>query len=259
MLQKPQARTIMALAAVLVVLLYQPIFCGKGLVPSDGIFEFLPWSRVTDATPSNYLLADQYKVFIPQHQFVQQRIVRGDFPLWNPHLDCGVPNLASFQGALLFPIQLALSWIDPFYACGIAAFLKLFLAGLFTILYLRRLGASHLASLLSGLVFSLSGFMIVWLGHPHVNCALWLPLMLYFIEGQFGPSFRTDQSSKAACSLRGWVGFAVAYGFMLLGGHPPTAIHVTMMVVSYFLFRLMGDDRGKRLYLVASFLGSILV
>ena len=112
---------------------------------------------------------------IPQHEFVHQQILRGHFPLWNPHLDSGKPNLGSIQGALLFPINLLLMPLDPFYASGLAAFLKLFLAGVFTMLYLRRLGVSPAAAFLSGLVFSLCGFMIVWLGHPHVNCAMWLP------------------------------------------------------------------------------------
>jgi membrane protein YfhO len=250
--------TIITLAAILVILFYQSLFCGKGLLPSDGIFRVLPWSRTTDSAPSNYLLADQYNVFIPQHQFVRNRIMKGDFPLWNPHLSCGLPNLASIQGALLFPIQLVLSPLDPFYAAGIAAFLKLFLAGLFTMLYLRRLGASSIASLLSGLIFSLSGFMIVWLGHPQVNCAMWLPLLLYLIEGQYGNLPQQDQSAAKTASLRGWVGFAIAYGFMLLGGHPPTAIHATILIVCYFFFRLAGNNRGKRLYLVLSFLCSLI-
>jgi hypothetical protein len=251
--------TTITLAAILMILFYQSLFCGKGLLPSDGIFRFLPWSRITDSAPSNYLLADQYNVFIPQHQFVQHRILKGDFPLWNPHLNCGVPNLAAIQGALLFPVQLLLSPINPFYAGGIAAFLKLFLSGLFTMLYLRRLGASYLASLLSCLIFSLSGFMIVWLGHPHVNCAMWLPLLLYFIEGQSGNLPQQGQSATTTASLRGWVGFAIAYGFMLLGGHPPTAIHVTIIVVCYFFFRLTRHNCEKRLYLVLSFLCALIV
>jgi len=210
---------------------------GKGLVPADGILRAAPWRMLFDPKPSNYLLGDQYDSFIPQHQFVQRRILAGDFPLWNPHLGCGMPNLAAIQGALLFPIQLILSPVHPFYASGIAAFIKLLLTGIFTILYARCLGVSHAAALLSGLVFSLCGFMIVWLGHPHVNCAIWLPLLLYFLERQF-------KEPSAARALRSWAGFALAYGFMLLGGHPPTVIHLTVGIFVYFLFRL-ASNRGR--------------
>jgi hypothetical protein len=235
-----------ALAAVLVVLLHESLFGGKGLVPADGVLNLPPWNDPT--RPGNYLLVDQANTFVPQHEFVHQHVLRGKFPLWNPHLGCGMPNLASMHGALLFPIQLLLSPVDPFYASGPAAFLKLFLAGLFTMWYVRLLGASRAAAFLSGTVFSLCGFMIVWLGHPHVNCAMWLPLLLYFVE----KSFRYGAGNLfAAPILRNWIGFAVVFGCMLLGGHPPTAMHVTIAVGVYFLFRLIEFRREQPLQRVA--------
>jgi hypothetical protein len=200
------------------------------------------------------LLLDQYLTFIPQHEFVHQQWLRGRFPLWNPYLCCGMPNLASTQGALLFPINLLLLSLDPFYAAGPAAFLKLFLAGLFTMLYLRLLGASDAAAFLSGLVFSLCGFMIVWLGHPHVNCAMWLPLLLYFIE----KTFRCGAGNLFVRShLRLWIGFAITYGFMLLGGHSPTAIHITIGIFIYFLFRLAGGQRDQPFRRTELLIGSL--
>ena len=224
-----------ALAAIVFVLLHESLLGGKGLVPASGILKYPPWSD--SSHPGNYLLGDQFDVFLPQHIFVHDRMQQGEFPLWNPQLDCGVPNLASMQGALLFPIQFLFSWIDPFYASGWEAFIKLFLAGWFTMLYLRLLGVSRPAAFLSGAVFSLSGFMVVWLGHPHVNSAMWLPLLLFFME----KSFRGRAGAVfAAPMLRYWIGFAVVYGFMLLGGHPPTAVHMTIAVGIYFLFRLAG-------------------
>ena len=258
-LRKQSFLTIILLAAVLAILFYQSLFCGRGLLPSDAILQVVPWSLTSNSTLSNYLLSDQYNVFIPQHEFVYHEINKGSFPLWNPHLCCGMPNLASIQGALLFPIQLALSPIDPFHASGIAAFLKLFLAGFFTMLYMRRIGASHIAALLSGLIFSLGGSMIVWLGHPQVNSAMWLPLLLYFIEGHFD----LDRQGDARVSLRNWIGFAVAYGCTLLGGHPPTAIHVMLLVSCYFIFRLAGNDsrtciRSTLLMLCALLAGILL-
>jgi hypothetical protein len=228
-----------ALAGVLLILLHESLFLGKGLVPVDAILELPPWSQAIH--PSNHLLSDQYWTFVPTQEFVHQQ---KSLPLWNPYICCGVPNLGSMQGALLFPIRLLLSPLDPFYASGPAAFLKLCLAGWFTMLYVRLLGKSRPASFLAGLVFSLSGFMIVWLGHPHVNCAMWLPLLLYFLE----KSFRAGQGNAAAApALRAWCGFAVAFAFMILGGHPPTAIHITIVVVLYFLVRLMQHRDGRAL------------
>ena len=227
------------LAVVVGVLLHESLFGGKGLVPADGVFNFPPWQEAKP--PSNSLLSDQYAVFAPLHEFMHQQFLRGHFPLWNPSLDCGVPNLGSIQGALLFPINLLLLPFDPFCASGVAAFSKLFLAGWFTMLYLRVLGASNGGAFLSGLVFSLSGFMIVWLGHPHVNCAMWLPLLLYLIEKSFPAGCRGGPGLTPVPALRVWVGFAVAFACLLLGGHPPTTVQVAAFVGIYFLFRLAGQ------------------
>jgi hypothetical protein len=232
-----------ALAVVVAVLLHESLFGGKGLVPASGVLGYPPWP-VTNC-PSNWLLADQYNVFATQREFVHQQFWRGHFPLWNPYLDCGVPNLASIQGALLFPINLLLLPLGPFYGGGLAAFLKLFLAGWFTMLYLRALGASNGGAFLSGLVFSLSGFMIVWLGHPHVNSAMWLPLLLYLIELSFRGGRSDGGGMMPAPGWRVWAGFAAVFGCMLLGGHLPTAVHVTLFTCIYFLFRLIAHRRDR--------------
>lgn len=233
-----------ALAAVVAILLHQSLFEGKGLVPADGIFNFPPWLAETNR-PSDSLLGDQYLVFIPQHEFTHREFLQGRFPLWNPNLACGQPNLASIQGGLLYPINVLLLPVSPFYAAGIAAFLKLFLAGFFTMLYMRLLGAGNSGAFLSGLVFSLSGFMICWLGHPHVNCAICLPALLYLIEKsfQYGPGAAEGLTGPRA--MRVWAGLAVAFGWLLLGGHPPTMIQVAFFAGIYFLFRLMGQKNSR--------------
>jgi hypothetical protein len=203
--------------------------------------------------PGNILLGDQYLVFTPQHEFVYQQFREGHFPFWNPFIDCGVPNLGSFQGALLFPINLLLLPVPPFYAASIAAFLKLFLAGWFTMLYLRTLGVSNSGAFLSGLVFSLSGFMIVWLGHPHVNSAMWLPLMLYLTE-RFFQCVREGLPVIRVC-----LGFALVVGCMLLGGHPPTMVHLAIFQGVYFLFRWIGHRRECPWPMTGWWLGAFLV
>jgi hypothetical protein len=235
---------VIALAGVLAVLLHASLFEGRGLVPSDGIFNFAPWLESTNQ-PSNSLLGDQYLVFVPQHEFTHREFMSGHFPLWNPNLACGIPNLASIQGALLYPINVLLLPLNAFYAGGIAAFLKLFLAGFFTMLYMRLLGAGNSGAFLSGLIFSLSGFMICWLGHPHVNCAICLPALLYLIERTFKYGTDDKEGLLSKPSLRIWACLGIAFGWVFLGGHPPTMIQVALFAGIYFLFRLF-SQRGER-------------
>lgn len=237
---------VIALAGVLAVLLHASLFEGRGLVAADGIFNFPPWMETTNG-PSNSLLGDQYLVFVPQHEFTHREFMKGHFPLWNPNLECGIPNLASIQGALFYPINVLLLPLSAFYAGGIAAFLKLFLAGLFTMLYMRLLGASNAGAFLAGLVFSLSGFMICWLGHPHVNCAICLPALLYLLEKTFRYGGDNLEGLSSKPSLRLWACVGIAFGWLLLGGHPPTMIQVALFAGVYFLFRLIGQRNGQPL------------
>jgi hypothetical protein len=219
------------LLLLLVVLLHPVLFGGEGLVPVSALGYFAPWRSELGMGSMNPLLADQYQELLPQQHFAHERLSQGDLPLWNPHLACGVPFLASMQAAILFPVNLILTPLDPFASRGVAALIKLWLAGFFTYLYLRRLGGSRGAATLSAIAFAFSGFMVVWLGHPHTNVALWLPLLLFLIEGEF--------SRHDGRRWRHWIGFALATGALWLGGHPPTAVHVTAVTGIYFVFRLV--------------------
>lgn len=247
---------VVALAGVLAVLLHASLFEGRGLVPSDGIFNFAPWLESTNQ-PSNSLLGDQYLVFVPQHEFTHREVMKGHFPLWNPNLECGIPNLASIQGALLYPINVLLLPLSAFYAGGVAALLKLFLAGFFTMLYMRLLGASNAGAFLAGLVFSLSGFMICWLGHPHVNSAICMPALLYLLERTFQFGENSGEGLLSKRSLRVWACLGIAFGWLLLGGHPPTMIQVGLFAGVYFLFRLFGQRNDKPLTRMALALAAV--
>jgi hypothetical protein len=224
------------------ILLHQSIVGGKGLVPADGAFQYLPWSRTTTAKPSNVLLYDQYLQFVPSREFFHDELQKGRFPLWNPHMSSGVPSVASMQGAALYPINLLFSPLSPFVSSGLAAFAKLCLAGIFTLLYLRRVGVTNAAALVGALTFSLSGFLIVWLGHPHTNSAVLLPALFYFVEGLVaGPR-----------ALGQWSGLALTMGAVLLGGHLPTTVHMTIATAAYAAFRMFTARGPNRFAFIVS-------
>ncbi len=223
------------LVVLLCLLLHESIFQDKGLSSASGIFSFSPWKNGTVTSPSNPLLADQYLRMIPVRHWLQVNIQDWNLPLWNPFISCGGPALAAMQNAALFPIHLALSFLDPFHTGTAVAFVKLLFAGFFTFLFVRQLGVSLAGALISATAFSLCGFMIVWLGHAHVNSAIWMPLLLYLVDREFQSR---ENGTIPDHPLRGTAAFGVAFGFMLLGGHAPTAIHVTMATLAYFLFRL---------------------
>ena len=242
---------------VLAILFHEALFFDKGLQSTDGIFSYLPWSSQYANSSSNPLLSDQFLRFIPMRNWLHVNVQNGVFPLWNPFINCGVPFAAAIQNAVFFPINLILAFFDPFTSAVASAFLKLLCTGFFTILFMRKLGVSFSSSLFSGIAFSLCGFMIVWLGHPHINCAMWLPLLLYFIEKNFKQKLKNTTSHFP---FQYAAGFSIAYGFMLLGGHPPTMIHITIFLFVYYSFRFFTSDKNKSIvsYLLFPFFGLIV-
>ena len=149
-----------------------------------------------DLLNGRYLLSerDLGLYFIPPRFFWVESIKKGDFPLWNPYQFSGHPFFANPQHAVLYPIN-GLFFLLPFDAAFNAIIiLHLFLGGLFTYLFLRDLKVNSTGSLISGLIFMLSGYLISV--HSLLNCLLsviWTPLiMMFFRRGMAKPGFKNE-------------------------------------------------------------------
>src|SRR5207244_11975112 len=107
----------------------------------------------------------------------------------------------------------------PFYALSFraalvaAAFLKLFLLGLFTYLFLRELRLIHLAALVGAVAFMFSAYNVLWLNWPQPGAAVLLPAGLYFVE-------RAVHADERRRLVAGLVGLALAVAGGLVAGHP---------------------------------------
>ena len=121
--------------------------------------------------------------FIPQRFFWVESILKGDFPLWNPFQFSGHPLFANPQYAILYPLN-SLFFILPFdLAFNSIIILHFFLGGLFTYLLLKDLKVNTTGSLISGLIFMLSGYLLSV--HSLLNCLLsviWTPLIMMFFR-----------------------------------------------------------------------------
>lgn len=249
-------RTLLAwifIAAVTAALLVQSLVMGRGLVNAGVVLVVPPWSRPVADVPVNRVLVDQTLVFAPERERMHREFLDGRFPLWNPNLACGLPGIGSIQSANLFPLNLLTLPISPFHASGWLAFVKLALAGGFTLLLARRLGLATLPATAAGVVFALGGFMVFWLNHPHVNSVMWLPLLLYCAEVML------DRRANDQRTLIVWLITALSFGFMLLGGHPPSMVHMLIIIAVYFCVRAIMLRRGMTTLSAAMLLASALL
>lgn len=187
------------------------IFRHKLLAPGDGLIYYLP------------------NFFAPKQ-------------LWDPLVAAGFPIAADIQASFWYPI----SFLLPRTAAGwnlyvIAAYV---LAGFFTYYYVRTITSSHWAGLVSGVTYSMSGFMIAHLGHTTmIHSASWVPLILTALE-----KIRTQISPK-------WVAIgAMSCACCLLAGHPQIFFYALALSVFYLIFGGWGAPVGKLSYYSQSLL-----
>jgi hypothetical protein len=149
-----------------------------------------------DLFDGRYLLTerDLGLYFIPPRFFWVESIKHGSFPLWNPYQFSGHPFFANPQHALLYPLN-GLFFLLPFdVAFNAVIILHLFLGGLFTYLFLRDLKVNPIGSLISGLIFMLSGYLLSV--HSLLTIFLssvWTPLIIMFFRRAInGQGFKNE-------------------------------------------------------------------
>jgi hypothetical protein len=149
-----------------------------------------------DLLKGRYLLTerDLGPYFIPPRFFWVESIKNGYFPLWDPYQFTGHPFFANPQHAILYPLN-SLFFILPFdLAFNAIVILHFFLGGLFTFLFLRDLEVSPTGSLISGLIFMLSGYLLSV--HSLLSIlfsSIWAPLiMMFFRRALARPGFKNE-------------------------------------------------------------------
>lgn len=226
---------IWAAALAALALIAPALLRGEGLLATAALWRVPPWNMMLSARPGAGLLADQLLYFSPWRQFMREEFLAGHFPLWNPFILSGVPFAACIQAAPFYPLNAGLLWLPVVPFSLLAAFIKIFCAGLFTGLHVRRLGASERGAILSAVVFSLGGFMVSWLGHPQTNVACLMPALFWSL-GRL-----SDRSSFGNAAL-----LALFTGVALLGGHPPTMFHVFGAAAAYAFFLALRVPHSER-------------
>ncbi len=219
---------------------------GRVFLPGDIIYRDALWQALAPAGfpgVANNLLSDQIYLYYPWRVFAGRALQQyGELPLWNPFIFGGQPFVANAQSALFYPLH----WIAFFMPAGsffgFAGVLRLYLAALFTILFMRSCGASRPAAMVAGLTYAFCGPMVVWLSYPLVDVFLWLPGVLWAAE-------------KALSARRParWLAIAaLLIGVQGLAGHFQSYFHALAAAGLYVGYRLFSmRSAGQRTLRVA--------
>jgi len=221
----------LVLLALLAIFFWKPIFLGLKLVPGDIVYSdplYYPHAPAGFVKPHNVLLYDQAYQFYPWRVLISQTLRQGALPFWNPFIYCGAPLLAEDQPAVFYPLNLLSYLFAPADAVLFLALARLFVAGLATYWFVRTLGGGRFGSLVGAVTFAFSGFMIVFLGHPHTNVVAWLPALFLTAEWLY----RENSAQHVA-----FVSLVVAA--QLTGGHTETALYTCTAGGLYYLLRVL--------------------
>jgi hypothetical protein len=225
--------------AGILLLLILCVFFIKGLMPgrvlSDASMLYqtpLYSDQMTPALthPANSLLFDQVYQFAPWRSYTFAALRHGQWPLWNPYSDCGSSMVATYQAGVFSPLNWLLLVLPTPITYVFSAILRLWIAGFFTYLLLRRYQVAPIGAFVSALTFMFCGFNIVWLNHPQTNVVIWLPALIYGAE-----CLITSQNKRTQLATTVWL--ALVIGIQFLGGHIESSVDILFAAALYFIGR----------------------
>ncbi len=228
----------LAAAAVLLVLLaiflWTPLTSPGTAYSSDDLLQSSPLVRTVPADYrfGNVMLTDPVLQMHPWMEWNKEQILDGDLPVWNPYNGAGTPHLANLVSAVLSPFSVAFYVMPWRAALLVSAGLKLFILGLFTYLFLRKVAVSHVGGLVGAAGFMFAAFNVLWVAWPHPGAAICLPVGLYFAEVAM-------QSASRVRQRWAWCGYAVAVLGAFLAGHPETLFFAWGLLLAYVPVRLL--------------------
>ena len=245
--KRETVRTALLYAVVVVALFAPVVFLGRSLQPPL----YYPYG-VTDQGAYGYEGREPINTFNidlatpayyewPINVLVGEQYRQGELPLWNPYQGCGTPLAAQYSSRVFFPYQIvediSPNWTWDFFMLG-----RLWLAGLFTFLFLRLLGVSRLSAFLGGIFYMFSGTFIWFINlEQFVNVAMVTPVLLWTVEGMW--HWRWG---------RGVAGTAIAVALVLLAGQPEIAIYVLLLGAAYVVYRIVGMAPEQRMRMAGS-------
>ena len=228
---------------LLPLLLFAPVALGhRTLLPADALFLFEPYRSAAGelgvGTPHNPLLSDLILENYAWKRFLLEAIRDRELPLWDPYIFAGHPFFANGQHSALYPLSVVFYLLPLWRAYGVFTWLQLGIAGWWAYLFARTLGVSRLGSLVAGIAFQLSGFMVVSVVHPMIIAgSSWLPFILAMVERVVQ---QRPLSGRRPTSLPWVLLGAVGMGCQMLAGHAENTYFVLLVVAAYAAWRLVG-------------------
>ena len=196
------------------------------------VYALCTLSLAYPALAGNFLVnphSDQYIAGYAFREFGASTLrATGHFPLWNPYLFGGMPYIAAMHGDIFYPTFLLRMIMPTDVAMTWGFIIHIFLAGLFTYVFLRGLGYGFYGALVGGLAYMMSGQIASSVSPGHdgkLFVSALFPLALWMLH-------RGIRQGKAWS----WGAFALVIGLCVLSPHPQLLQYTLLASGAYALF-----------------------
>lgn len=226
------------------MLMWRPVLRGEVFLPLDALMHLHPWRYSYERVPvNNPINTDPIKQVYPRRAWTDDVIRQGAWPLWNPTVLTGTPNLPDGQIGLFYPPTLLFLLLPLAQAFGFYAFLHVILAGAGAYCCARQLKLGIWPALLAAACYMFNGYFLTWLYFPHHTGAVAiLPWCFWAIE----------RAARRA-SWGGWALAGVIFALPLLS-HLQLALYIYLGMGGYALARaLQAREWRLRWRIVAGF------
>jgi len=185
----------------------------------------------------------------PNDVFAARSFQAGEIPLWNPFVSAGQPYAADPNIGFFYPFRLLLTLTDFNYQGMVYLLIgHYFLAGLFTYGLARDLGASRTGSIVAGIGFMFSGFLIGQMDHINiVMSSIWLPVTFLLFRRAV---LREEKKYALVAGL--------TLSLSVLGGHQQFSLF-TGYWCGFWLLIHMIQERGRSFLSKAKSFGIMLI
>jgi len=219
---------ISSILLLLICLFFRPILLGNRtlfpILPGvmvDGPYGYRGEGRHTVVDPCSYIWHE-----VPLTIAASKMIKSGILPLWNPYVGCGTPLAANLMSGIYNPLRFFLLLFPKPYIFDLYLLLRIFLAGFFTFIFLRKIHISKTPALISSVAYMFSGNFMCYLTLWHLNTNILTPLLLFLLESNL-------QGKKGKYLIFSAVGVAL----VVLAGSPQAALLSIMLASLYYFYR----------------------
>jgi hypothetical protein len=228
---------LVASLAIYVPLLGPALVGARTMVATPVVLRTEPWSAQAPLADQKraYVAQDTVDFYLPKLSVFVDALRHGDLATWEPYSAGGSPLASVPVTASLSPLSLPY-WVLPLkLAPAWVRLLEVLCAVGFMALFLRRLGLSGAAAWTGGLIYSTTGFVVLWNNWPQAGVAALVPSLFWAVE-------RLLQRRTATAA----VPVALSVAALWLASFPAVVVYALYLLFPYVLVRTLGHGASAQ-------------